>query len=300
MLDAVGGAVPVVDVSLAPAEAPSELVDAIADFDAERARFEKASEDAEFLAFNAALEAAKPRLDAIAKRVVREFATAGAGVSSRFLSRGVARQAGGARQAGAVARVIEVEVPARKPVDVSALVLATREAEGRAEAASASEVASQFGDFDALTDFVVEHTGGQRRASSFFGAPANADGSAVAFANFGSRRGTSEALMRAKHLALSMALLRRENKILGAALRREVAAARAAGVSFLSTLGSDRYVLELVPPTDDAQDSLARIDDIMMEERAKQVAANSLFASEKQRVLDADHNDIRQVVRGQV
>ena len=37
VLDAVGGAVPVVDVSLAPAEAPSELVDAIADFDAERA-----------------------------------------------------------------------------------------------------------------------------------------------------------------------------------------------------------------------------------------------------------------------
>ena len=51
VLDAVGGAVPVVDVSLAPAEAPPELVDAIADFDEERARFEKASEDSELLTF---------------------------------------------------------------------------------------------------------------------------------------------------------------------------------------------------------------------------------------------------------
>ena len=44
--------------------------------------------------------------------------------------------------------------------------------------------------------------------------------------------------------------------------------------------------MNLVPPAEDAADTVARLDELMAAERAKQAAANARFATEKQRALD--------------
>ena len=309
LIPAAGGTVPVVDVSLAPLEAPSELVGAIASVDSARGAFEKTVMEADVRAFNAALQAAGPRIDAIAKQAVRALAVADgqrAAASSSFLA------GGGTRRGRGGGEVVEVEVPVGKPIDVSAVVAGVRSSEGKRAAEDALEFGAWLADFNSLTDFVVRGAGavaeslspgGRLAAASFLEVPARAGRSAAAVANLAVRRGMGEELVRAKHLALSIALLHRENQMLRAALRREVVASRAVGASFVgaaanvAAAGLDQYTLNLIPPAEDERDTVSQIDDVMLAERAKQAAANALFADEKQRALDAEKLELRRAAQ---
>ena len=309
LIPAAGGTVPVVDVSLAPLEAPSEFVGAIASVDSARAAFEKTVMEADVRAFNAALQAAGPRIDAIAKQAVRALAVADgqrAAASSSFLA------GGGTRRGRGGGEVVEVEVPVGKPIDVSAVVAGVRSSEGKRAAEDALEFGAWLADFNSLTDFVVRGAGavaeslspgGRLAAASFLEVPARAGRSAAAVANLAVRRGMGEELVRAKHLALSIALLHRENQMLRAALRREVVASRAVGASFVgaaanvAAAGLDQYTLNLIPPAEDERDTVSQIDDVMLAERAKQAAANALFADEKQRALDAEKLELRRAAQ---
>ena len=122
-------------------------------------------------------------------------------------------------------------------------------------------------------------------------------------ARLAERQVAGDELVRAKHLALSMALLRRENELLRAALRREVAESQSAPVAFLgatasaATAGPAQVAINLLPPVEDAADTVARIDEVMSAERAKQAAANLRFASEKRHALETMKLELRQAVR---
>jgi hypothetical protein len=91
--------------------------------------------------------------------------------------------------------------------------------------------------------------------------------------------------------------------MLRAALRREVVASRAVGASFVgaaanvAAAGLDQYTLNLIPPAEDERDTVSQIDDVMLAERAKQAAANALFADEKQRALDAEKLELRRAAQ---
>jgi len=60
--------------------------------------------------------------------------------------------------------------------------------------------------------------------------------------------------------------------------------------SFLGGAAKDagQFTISLIPPSQDARDSIARIDDVMMSERVRQVAANDLFAKQTQQALNAE------------
>ena len=76
-----------------------------------------------------------------------------------------------------------------------------------------------------------------------------------------------------------------------------VPAARPVDVSAPSAAASASLTMKLVPPAEDAADTVARLDDLMAAERAKQAAANARFAAEKQRALDADRLELRAAMR---
>ncbi len=299
----VGGA-PVVDVSLAP-EAPSELLGAIAGHDAAQGLVENAAAASDVRAFNAALQAAGPRIDAIAKQVAHSFAVAGRALatdSSSFLG----------RRGGGGAQIIKVDVDTGDAVDSLAVIDAVRDLEGKRAAEESREFSARLADFNVLTDLVVRGAGaaasslmtGGRRAASFVEFQAAAGPSAAAVASMAARHAAGEELSRAKHLALAVALLRRENGMLRVALRREAAAFHSSAASFVSagaaeavTAEPGQYVFNLVPPEEDEHDTISAIDAVMVAERQKQAAANEVAASEKQRALDAEKVELRRVVR---
>ena len=114
------------------------------------------------------------------------------------------------------------------------------------------------------------------------------------------RRAVGEALSRAKHPTLALALVQRENGMLRVALRREAAAVRSSGASFIGassagTLG--QYVSNLQPPQEDVHDVDEAIDDIMSAEREKQRASNAQFSEEKRRALDVGGLALQKSVR---
>ena len=114
------------------------------------------------------------------------------------------------------------------------------------------------------------------------------------------RRDIGEALGRAKHLNLALALIHRENGMLRAALRREVAAARSSGASFMGVSSAEslgQYVINLQPPQEDIRDVDAAIDGIMLAEREKQRAADAHFSEEKQRALEVRELALQKFVR---
>ena len=304
IVQSVGEGVPVVDLSLAAPEAPSELVAAIADLDLTRGDVEKSVGATDMVAFNAALRTAKPRIDEVAKHAVRAV------VGDRRVASGssfLAAVAIGGRARGG-GEVVDVEVSAGKPADMSAAVAAVRELEG------VRERGAKFGqftaDFDALTTFVIEQVGlltgpalvdSGRTAASFLNP--FADRGVAAIANFALRGAIGDDLIRAEHLALSVAFLRRANEMLREALRKEVAIARGGATSFFGAAAkagfanSDKFDITLVPPPEDAADTLARIDELLLGERAKQSEANVAFAGEKQRALDAVKSQLRKAAR---
>jgi hypothetical protein len=121
-----------------------------------------------------------------------------------------------------------------------------------------------------------------------------------AIAGMEARRAVGEALSRAKHLTLALALVQRENGMLRVALRREAAAVRSSGASFIGassagTLG--QYVINLQPPQEDVHDVDEAIDDIMSAEREKQRASNAQFSEEKRRALDVGGLALQKSVR---
>ena len=300
----VGGNVPFVEVAVAP-EAPVELARAIVDLDSARFVLQNSAADAGARAFDAALRAAAPRIDAVAKQAVR----APVGVGGRFAVPGSSFLARGTSSVRSGGEVIDVEVPAEKPVDVSSVVDALKASESLRASRSVLGSDRLRANFDSLTAFVVEHaravaeslpSGDAELASSFFDASAGAAPSAAVISDFVVRGGIGEEIAGAKHLALAAALLRRENGMLRTALRREVAAAGAASASFLGVSsessggGAGQFAINFVPPAEDVQDTLAQLDDLMAAERAKQVFANKAFAGEKQQALDAENISLRQ------
>ena len=71
---------------------------------------------------------------------------------------------------------------------------------------------------------------------------------------------------------------------------------RRAGVG-ASPAAAAKFAMKLVPPAEDAADTVARLDDVMAAERAKQAAANLRFATEQQRALDAGRSELRMALR---
>ena len=293
------------DVSLV-AEAPSELLTAIAGNDAAQVSFEKTAAASDVRAFNAALQAAGPRIDAIARQVVQSVAVAGkafSAESSSFLGR---RGSDGAQ-------VINVDVAAGDMVDTLAVIDGVRGLDEKRVAEESQEFTARVADFNVLTDFVVRGagaaassllTGGRRAGASFVEFQAPAGPTTAAVANMVARHSASEELSRGKHLALAFALLRRENEMLRAALRREAAASHASAASFVSAGAAEvvaaepgQYVFNLVPPGEEEQDTLAAIDAVLVDERRKQAVANELVAGEKQRALEAEEVELRRAVR---
>jgi len=57
------------------------------------------------------------------------------------------------------------------------------------------------------------------------------------------------------------------------------------------------WAVKLVPPAEDAADSMAHLDDLMAAERAKQAAANAAFVTEQQRILDAGRSTLLSAMR---
>ena len=305
-----GGDLPVVDVSLSPEASPA-LSGAIADADAARGRFQASVVEAEMRAFRVALEAAEPRIDAAAKRAVRALSAA----NTRPAASGAGFLASGAQgdRASFGGDIVEVEVPVERPFDVSAAAaFALRGSEVKRANVSADAAETALADFGMLTDFVIGQIDAAVAAQAFgashvvtsFVDVSESDGPvAAAVARLAERQVAGDELVRAKHLALSMALLRRENELLRAALRREVAESQSAPVAFLgatasaATAGPAQVAINLLPPVEDAADTVARIDEVMSAERAKQAAANLRFASEKRHALETMKLELRQAVR---
>ena len=283
------GGVPVVDVSLASPEAPPALVSTIAGFDATRESFEGTAAASDARAFKAALHEARPRIDAVAKQAVRALMSgSGRASSSSFL---------GSDRGGAV---IEVDVATEAGIDASAVITAARALEAKWATTEAQDFSARLADFNVLTDAMVQSSnaavhfllaGQGRTAASFVAMPVAvaAGPSAAAIAGMEARRDIGEALGRAKHLNLALALIHRENGMLRAALRREVAAARSSGASFMGVSSAEtlgQYVINLQPPQEDIRDVDAAIDGIMLAERAKQRVADAHFSEEKRRALE--------------
>ena len=283
------GGVPVVDVSLASPAAPPALVSTIAGFDATRESFEGTAAASDARAFKAALHEARPRIDAVAKQAVRALMSgSGRASSSSFL---------GSDRGGAV---IEVDVATEAGIDASAVITAARALEAKWATTEAQDFSARLADFNVLTDAMVQSSnaavhvllaGQGRTAASFVAMPVAvaAGPSAAAIAGMEARRDIGEALGRAKHLNLALALIHRENGMLRAALRREVAAARSSGASFMGVSSAEslgQYVINLQPPQEDIRDVDAAIDGIMLAERAKQRVADAHFSEEKRRALE--------------
>ena len=284
-----GDEVPFVDVSLAAADAPAELVNAIASRDDVRESFESSISSSDVRAFNAALRAARPQIESLAKAIASKFK---ARQSSSFLSRG--------------AHVVDVHVPDIEAMDLDKVLLTLDEFEGAASAEEAREFNARLGDFTTLTKFVLREaqaaantflTSAHSSAASFVVRRAAGAGTS-AFADMDSRRGIGEQHFRARHLSLAVALLQRENDMLKKSLRQEMAVTRSAGVSFFAEAASakDRLTLKLVPPSEDERDVMVALDALALAERAKQHSSHSLFASDKQRVLEIGSADFRRAL----
>lgn len=306
VLPASGAVAPSVDVSLAPPEPPSALSAAIAGFDSARESFEHGAAASEVRAFNAALRAAKPRIDAVAKRVAYALVSASSarhGSSASFLG----KPNGELRGRRPSDEIIDVDVVAGRPIDVAAAVSVARGLEAKWATHESQEFSAKLADFNALTDFVVRgaeaaaqtmssHSAGA--ATSFVDVPSVAGPVVAAIAAMEARREVAERLGRSKHLSLAVALLHRENEMLRAALHREVDVVNTHGASFLGAGSApERYTINLQPPQEDEWDIASHIDGVMLAERAKQRAANTLFSKEKQRALDAGKAEIEEFVR---
>ena len=283
------GPAPLVDVSLATADAPAELTNAIAARDAAREALESASSASDVRAFNAALRAAGPQIDMLAKDLVDSFWVHR---SIGFLSRD--------------ARVVDVHVADVAALDVAAFLPRLQELDGEASVQEAAEFNARLADFTALTAFLLREAQAASKTmlaavrgigSSFVAERASGSG-INAFADMESRRDIGEQHFRARHLSLALALLQRENAMLERALRRELGVSRGVGSSFLGgAAGADgRYTFELVPPAEDEQDVAIALDDLLSSERAKQHSSNTLFAENKQRILDGESADIRRAI----
>ena len=88
--------------------------------------------------------------------------------------------------------------------------------------------------------------------------------------------------------------------MLRAALRREVAAARSSGASFMGVSSAEslgQYVINLQPPQEDIRDVDAAVDGIMLAEREKQRVADAHFSEEKRRALEVGELALQKFVR---
>lgn len=301
-------AAPIVGVSLAPAEPPSALSEAIAGLDSSREALESQAAGADVGAFNAALRAAKPRIDAIAKEIAGQL-LAPTLQSQELSSVSFVSKANSHRTSNANVETIDVDVVAAAPVDVASAVAAAKGLESKWSAEEISEFSRRLADFDALTDVVISGTRraaqvmlashDRQAAASFVDISSVAAGpAAAAIVGMEARRDVSERFGQAKHLALVMALYRRENEMLRDAIRREVSTAHATGVAFLEMLsGQGRRIIDLQPPQEDERVVSAAIDAIMSSEKQKAKAANAFLANEKQRALDAGKAEVQGIVR---
>ena len=281
--------IPLVDVSLAAADAPAELISAIAARDAARETLESASSASDVRAFNAALRAARPQIESLAKGIASSFK---ARRSTSFLSRG--------------ARFVDVHVADVGAPDIAAMLPRLQELDGAASVEEASEFNARLVDFTALTAFVLREAqaasntllASVRGTGAAFVAERAAGPGLSALADMESRRDIGEQHFRARHASLAVALLQRENEMLKRALRREFGASRDAGLSLLGEAAGadDRYTFKLVPPMEDARDVEVALDGLLLSERAKQHSSNALFAENKQRMLDAESADIRHAI----
>ena len=279
-------AVPLVDVSLAAAAPPAGLVSAIAARDAARESLESSISASDVRAFNAALRAARPRLESLAKSIARQF---NAHQSSSFLSRDV--------------QVVDVHVPDDGALDLSVLLPKLEEFDGTASAQEAREFNARLADFTTLTAFVLREAQAASNAllarargtAAAFVAERAAGAGASALAAMESRRDIGEQHFRARHLSLALALLQQENDMLIHALRRELGASESTGVSFLAgTPGADeRYTFKLVAPTEDEREVIDALDALLLSEKARQHAKDSSFASVKQHLLHTESAEIR-------
>jgi hypothetical protein len=302
------GGVPIVDVSLAPAEPSPALASSIASFDAARESLEGTASASDVRAFNAALQDARPRIDAVAKQAVRALMAGGgrAASSSSFFGSDTGMRGGHGDEA-----VLEVGVVAGEEADGAAVVAAARALEAKWAAMEVHDFSARLADFKVLTDAMVRSANVAmqsllasrgRTGASFVARPTGAasEPSTAAIAGMEARRAVGEALSRAKHLTLALALVQRENGMLRVALRREAAAVRSSGASFIGassagTLG--QYVINLQPPQEDVHDVDEAIDDIMSAEREKQRASNAQFSEEKRRALDVGGLALQKSVR---
>lgn len=280
---------PLVDVSLAAADAPSELTNAIAARDAAREALESASSASDVRAFNAALRAAGPQIEALAKDIVASFK---ANRFTTFLSRDK--------------RVVDVHLADVGSMDVAAVLPRLEALDGEASVKEAADFNARLADFASLTAFVLREAqaasnkllASARGIGTSFVAERTSASGANALADMESRRDISEQHFRARHLSLSVVLLQRENAMLKRALRREFGASTSSGLWFLGGLaGADEgYTIELVPPVEDERDVALALDGIFLTERGKQHSSSALFNENKQRVLEAETADIRRAI----
>ena len=280
---------PLVDVNLATADAPAELMSAIAARDFARESLESASSASDVRAFNAALRAARPQIENVAKDIASSLR---AHRSIAFLSRD--------------SRFVDVHVADAGALDVAAVLPQLQELDGEASVQEAAEFNDRLADFTSLTAFVLREAqaaskaifaSARGRGSSFVAERASGSG-ITAIADMESRREIGEQHFRARHLSLALALLQQENIMLKKALRRELGASTGVGLSLLGGVASadGRYTFELIPPAEDEQDVALALDDLFLSERAKQHSSNGLFNENKQRILDGESADIQHAI----
>lgn len=286
---AAADAVPLVDVGLAAPTAPAELVSAIAARDAARESFESSISASDVRAFNAALRAARPQFESLAKSIARRSK---AQQSSSFLSRDV--------------QVFDVHVPDEDALDLSALLPKIEDVDSAASSQEAREFNARLADFTTLTTFVLREAQAASNAllarargvaAAFVEERATGAG-AQALAAMESRRDIGEEHFRARHLSLALALLQQENDMLKRFLRKEFEVSPTASVSFLAGTPSagGRYTFKLLPPTEDEQDVVSALDALLRAEKVKQRAKHSSFASVKQHLLDTESTEMRDAV----
>lgn len=213
-----------VDVSLAPA-APNQQVRAVVDAlgDA-REKFEEGVMASDARAFNLALQQAKGRIGAAARRAAQRFSERG---SSGFLEAGPSEPT-----------TLQVDVGSARAVDVAEIAKAAQDLEADMAAQEADAVQAWPADYAILTDFVVQELESAAPPSRDVRSTAVAGGAFVAAADRAAasphaaligdmekRRQAAEGLMRNTHLARQLSLLQRENEYAASVLRKAGAAA---------------------------------------------------------------------------
>lgn len=236
-----GSGIPVVDVSLSQgASAWPGIAAAIAEADSSHEVVEAQLADADAKSFNVALKAAEGPIDDAARRIVESLA--GSAASFVDLGLGAGPQAVDV-SVGEKPEIIDVTVPAAAPLDEEVIGRALRSADRREE--MLRELPS---DFQGLTEFVLHQLHlaptameAEKRLAAVGNASLNLHSAASAVGDAfptatsliksaAHRRSVGENLARRKHLALQMSFLKRLNRMIAGALRRNAAAS--AAVSF--------------------------------------------------------------------